>query len=106
MRFGQIDENLTACRIELKPFVVDRQRDIGYPLQSSGIDRGQTAAAVADHDLTGGGVDANVVGVLAKIDPPSRSIICSGKNAHRSVAGVGDIKRIRRGKISKSLRLQ
>ena len=99
----QIDENLAACGIELKSFRMDRQRDIGDPLQSLDIDCGQTAAAIADHDLTGGAVDADIVGILTKINPPGRRVICSREDAHRSVTRICDVKRVHRRHVCEAL---
>ena len=101
---GEIEVHLTACGIELKAFRMDRQRDVGRPLESLGIDYRQTAAAISDQDLVGGVVHTDVVGILAKIDPPGRSIVCSREHAHRTVARVGDVKRVHRGHISEALR--
>src|SRR4029078_235383 len=105
MRLRQIDENLAACGIELKSFRMDRQRDIGDPLQSLDIDCGQTAGAIADHDLSGGAVDADIVGILAKIDTPGRRVICSREDAHRSVTRICDVKRVYRRDVCEPLRV-
>ena len=68
-----------------------------------GVDDGQAAIAISDQNLIGGAVHADIVGVLAKIDLPGRGIIRSRENAHRSVARVCDVKRIRRRHISEAL---
>ena len=104
MCLGEIDENLTACGIELKAFGMDRQWNVGDPLESLGIDYRQPAAAIPDHNLIGGAVHADIVGILAKINPTGRGIIRSGKNAHRSIARVCDVKRIHRRHVSEALR--
>ena len=68
-----------------------------------GVDDGQAAIAISDQNLIGGAVHADIVGVLAKIDLPGRGIIRSRENAHRSIARVCDVKRIRRRQVSDAL---
>ena len=71
--------------------------------RSLGVDDGQAAIAISDQNLIGGAVHADIVGVLAKIDLPGRGIIRSRENAHRSIARVCDVKRIRRRQVSDAL---
>ena len=94
-RLGKIDENLTACRVELKTFGMDRQWNVSDPLGILGVDHSQTAAAISNQNAIAGAVHADIVGVLAKIDLSGRGIIRPREDAHRSIARVGAVRTLR-----------
>jgi hypothetical protein len=57
-----------------------------------------------DHHAGASGIDANVIGIFAQIDPSDRRIVIPAKQADRSVARVRDVHNIRCRQIGDALR--
>ena len=67
------------------------QWDVGDLVAVHRINHHQSAAAVPDDETMGYGIDANIVGVVAEIDPPEIRIIFSLEQSQRTIAGICDI---------------
>src|SRR2546427_6886977 len=66
---------------------------------------GECSIAVTDKNSIGSRIDANVVGILAQINPPCAVIVRAAEQPHRTVAGIGDKKHLGRGNVADALRL-
>src|SRR5215467_1132693 len=60
---------------------------------------------MADNDLIGRAIHANVVGIIAQIDPARRHMVRTLKQADPSIPSVCDIQRIGRRHVAHPLRL-
>src|SRR6266480_2206653 len=81
------------------------ERNIGSLAALHWIDHGECAPAVTDEDLMGRRIDADVVGIIAKIDTANRVVVFTLEQPHRTVSGIRDIERIRGFVITDALRL-
>jgi hypothetical protein len=74
---------------------MSRERYLSNFFSTSWIDDGKPAVAVAYHDGGCACIDANIVGVTAKINAAFSYRICAFKKLHGAVAGVRNIERVR-----------
>ena len=105
MGVRHIDKDLPGIMIDLEAFGVRLHFDVANLAAGRGIDHSQRAAAIADENPIGCGIDANIVCVAAKLNLARGFVFASFKQSHRTVAGVGDIKRVCGRFVADPLRL-
>ncbi|HEY5380105.1 MAG TPA: hypothetical protein VIJ78_11290 [Pseudolabrys sp.] len=99
-----VHERAPARAIDLKTFGMRAQLDTADSRPLHGIEHGEAAAAVTDHESSGAWIKANVVGIVAKVDDPREGIVAATEQADRSIAGARDRDRVSRRRISDPLR--
>src|SRR5712672_1482936 len=72
LRSRQVDEYLLAAGIELEAFRMGAQWNVGDLPERFGVDDRQSAIAISDEHLIIGGINPDVVGVIAQCDLSSR----------------------------------
>ena len=82
-----------------------RQRDVEHLAAARRIDHRDRARAVADQHAVDAGIDADVVGVRAEIEPAGLAVLRAVVEAHRAVARIGDEQEIERRQVADALRV-
>ena len=70
-----------------------------------GIDDRQPTTAVADNDIAGARINADIVGVTAQREAAGGCQILAAEKPHRTITGAGDDHEIRFLRVSYALRL-
>ena len=105
MRVWHVHEDPRPAVLELKGLGMAGQADLSRRLAGSRVDQGESAFAVADHHAAGLGVEADVVGIAAKLDGVERREFGALEAVDQTIAAVGDVDRIGGGIIGDALRL-
>src|SRR5262249_40823104 len=104
-RLGDIHEDAAVRTRELKALRMGMQRDVGELSVRRRVDDGERAITVADEYVAGLGIDANIIGIIAEIEPSHRLVILASEQQHRTVPGVRDKNHVARWCIADTLRL-
>jgi hypothetical protein len=105
MRIRHVHEDPLRVVLELEGLGMARQADLGHRLAGRGLYQGERAVAVADHHATGLGVEADVVGVGAKLDSVEWREFGALEAVDQAVAAVGHVDRIGSRIVGDALRL-
>ena len=81
------------------------QADLSRRLAGGRVDQGEGAVAVADHHAAGLGIEADVVGIAAKLDRVERREFGALEAVHQAIAAVGHVDRVGGRIIGNALRL-
>jgi hypothetical protein len=105
MRVRHVDEDPVPALLDLEGLGMAGQADLGRRLAGGCIDQGKGAVAVADHHAAGLGVEADVVGVGAKLDRLERRELGAREAVNQAIAAVRNVDRIGGRIIGDALRL-
>ena len=99
-----IDERPACRRVELERFGMGLERKVGDLGVAVRVDHGKRTLAVSDEHPVARCIDADVVGIVAQVDPSIGREIATPQDANRPVAGVGDIDLAGRRHVADALR--
>src|SRR5215472_14186751 len=84
-----VDEYPAGRRIDLKRFGMCGELDVADLRSFFGIDDREPATAVADKEIAGARIDADIVRVVTQRQAPSGREILAAIKANRTVTGAG-----------------
>jgi len=100
-----VDKTPAGRRVELERFRVSSELDVADFRSFLRIDDCEPTAAVADNDIAGARINADIVSVVAQREAAGGREVFAAEKPHRTIAGARDNHEIRFLNIANALRL-